>query len=200
LHRLKLPLASFTDLLGARVTRNEASRYAANVLRLIAAVDEALGVANDHGIPWQGKIPKDAHYFREQTTNGVILMGYGTYKEFDKPLHDRVNYVVSRPDTGELRPGFVGVPDAANFLRENESDLVWVVGGAALFAATIASADQLFLTRVDRNFHCTKFFPTFSDAFELASDDGPYVESGISFHFEIWRRTVSLGTKATESG
>ncbi len=160
------------------------------MLNLIAAVDEALGVANDGGIPWQGKLPTDAQYFRDQTTVGIILMGYGTYKEFDKPLHDRENFVVARPDSGELKSGFVGVPDAADFLDQHAHDLVWVIGGAALFAQTLPRADQLLLTRVVGDFHCTKFFPTFSDAFELQSEASPHVESGITFHFESWQRTV----------
>jgi dihydrofolate reductase len=158
------------------------------MLRLIAAVDNALGVADDKGIPWQGKIPTDAQYFREQTTNGIIVMGFGTYQEFKSPLHDRENFVVSRPDTGELRQGFVGVTDVTSFIQEHEGDLVWVIGGAALFEKTLGSADELYLTQIDRDFHCTKFFPTFSEAFELSSDDGPHSESDITFRFEVWRR------------
>ena len=183
------PVASIYDL---GVTRGETPRYAARVLRLIAAVDKALGVADDHGIPWQGKIPRDTQYFREQTVTGIILMGHATYQEYKSPVHDRVNYVVSRPDTGTLRPGFVGVTDVASFLHEHEDELVWAIGGAALFATTLASADQLFLTQLDRDFHCTKFFPAFSETFELETDEGPYVEGDISFRFEIWRRAVSL--------
>jgi dihydrofolate reductase len=29
------------------------------MIRLIAAVDSQRGVANEHGIPWQGKVPMD---------------------------------------------------------------------------------------------------------------------------------------------
>ena len=136
------------------------------VLRLIAAVDTTLGVADDHGIPWQGKIPTDARHFEEQTTSGVIVMGYGTYEEFAKPLHERDNFVVTRPDTGDLRPGFVSVTDLETFLQVRSDELVWAIGGAALFGATIAKADELYLTQLDRDFHCTKFFPSFSDDFE----------------------------------
>jgi dihydrofolate reductase len=159
------------------------------VLRLIAAVDKSLGVADDHGIPWQGKIPTDARYFRERTTEGLIIMGYATYQEFDKPVHDRENYVVVRTDTDALQPGFAGVPDVANFLDEREDELVWVIGGAALFASTLARADELYLTQVDRDFQCTKFFPDFSDTFVRTWHDAPIVENGIAFHFTIWQRT-----------
>ena len=158
------------------------------MIRLIAAVDERLGVANEHGIPWQGHLPSDAAYFREQTNDGDIVMGFGTYKEFDRPLHDRVNFVVTRPDTAELKSGFVAVTDVSALLEHHEAEHLWVIGGAALFADTIAQADELYLTRLDADFHCTKFFPSFADDFALTSDATPKVENGISFHFQQWDR------------
>jgi dihydrofolate reductase len=158
------------------------------MIRLIAAIDEHLGVANDSGIPWQGQIPSDARYFREQTSQGDIVMGFGTYQEFDQPLHDRQNFVVTRPETAELRPGFVAINDLSSFLDQHEAELLWVIGGAALFADTIVVADELYLTRVEADFHCTKFFPAFADTFALTSDATPMVENHISFHFQQWHR------------
>ena len=162
------------------------------MLRLIAAVDSAQGVANDQGIPWQGKLPHDVEHFRSLTVDGIIVMGFGTYQELESPFHDRTNFVVARPDSGDLRPGFVGVADVTSFLSQHESDVVWVIGGAALFATTLVKANQLCLTRIDRDFHCTKFFPTFSQDFVLGGEDGPYVESGIAFRFETWNRAVPI--------
>jgi dihydrofolate reductase len=161
------------------------------VLRLIAAIDEMNGVANDSGIPWQGELPTDAAYYRERTSSGLIVMGFGTYEEFAAPLHDQTNYVVVRPDSEALRPGFEGIPDVTDFLHQHLDDLVWVIGGAALFVKTIAMASQLYLTQLDGDFECTKFFPTFSDDFNLLSDTGPRVENGITFHFQIWDRAPS---------
>src|SRR5271156_3204471 len=131
------------------------------MIRLIAAMDTHRGIANDHGIPWQGKIPRDTTHFHEATSNGIIVMGYGTYQEYDKPLHGRENFVVSRPNTEELRAGFVVVPDADRFLDEHGDELVWVIGGAALFSASLSRADELVLTQLDAVYHCTKFFPEF---------------------------------------
>ena len=161
------------------------------MIRMIAAVDAQLGVANEYGIPWQGKIPMDTEYFQEQTAEGVIVMGYQTYKEFGQPLHDHLNFVVIRPDTGELREGFVGVLDPTQFFDERARELVWVIGGAGLFAASLERADQLFLTHLDADFHCTKFFPGFVDAFDLVSELGPHIQSDISFTFQTWRRSGS---------
>jgi dihydrofolate reductase len=162
------------------------------MLRLIAAVDSALGVANDQGIPWQGKIPKDVQHFRSLTADGIIVMGYGTYQELASPFHDRVNFVVARPDSGDLRPGFEVITDMTSFLRQNKKEIIWVIGGAALFTKTLVEAHQLCLTRLDRNFHCTKFFPTFTQDFVLSEEDGPNVENGITFRFETWNRALPI--------
>jgi dihydrofolate reductase len=160
------------------------------MIRLIAAVDSQRGVANEHGIPWQGKVPMDTQYFNDQTSEGIILMGFRTYQEFDKPLHDRENFVITKPDSEELRPGFTGVTDLSTFLNQHSQDLVWVIGGAGLFADSIEQADELYITQLDQDFQCTKFFPNFSDTFELTGELGPHLENGISFLFEIWSRSV----------
>jgi dihydrofolate reductase len=162
------------------------------MIRLIAAIDSTRGVANDKGIPWQGKLPTDAQHYRDQTENGVIVMGYETYTEYDKPLHDRDNYVAARPDSGELKPGFVLVPVLDNFLNEHTNDLVWVIGGAALFGKALKWADELHLTQVDGDFECTKFFPPFAESFSLQSAQVSLTESDITFRFEIWVPTQSV--------
>jgi dihydrofolate reductase len=158
------------------------------MIRMIAALDSRRGIADEHGIPWQGKIPTDSKYFREQTQNGVILMGYGTYKEFDAPLHDRENFIVARPGT-ELRPGFAPISDTAQFFEEHSKDVVWVIGGAALFATSLPLADELYLTQLEADFHCTKFFPEYADTFQLERKLGSQIESDITFHFEMWQRS-----------
>ena len=65
------------------------------MIRQIAAIDSQRGIATDSGIPW--KLPGDSAYFREKTSNGLIVMGRATYDEFAAPLHDRENYVLSPP-------------------------------------------------------------------------------------------------------
>jgi dihydrofolate reductase len=163
-------------------------RSEAGMIQLIAAIDKSRGMADDHAIPWQGKIPTDTRYFRDQTAEGTIVMGYRTYEEYDHPLHDRQNFVVSRPGTSSLREGFVALADLASFLHVKAHSLVWVIGGAGIFAQSISLADALFITQLDDDFHCTKFFPKFDDDFLLANDLGPHRENGISFRFQIWRR------------
>jgi dihydrofolate reductase len=157
------------------------------MINLIAAVDERLGLADDHGIPWQGQLPTDSGYFRDQTRVGVIVMGFRTYEEFAEPLHDRVNYVVARDGT-QLRPGFEAAGPVEGFLGDHRGETVWVLGGAVVYTEYLEHADQLYLTQIEADYHCTKFFPGFADRFVLASASPPATENGIRFRFEVWKR------------
>jgi dihydrofolate reductase len=158
------------------------------MVRLIVAIDRQRGLANDSGIPWQGQIPGDAAYFREQTSSGVVLMGFRTYQEFDRPLHRSTNFVLARIGSEPLRPGFIPVIDLDKFMAGRTGETVWVIGGGAIYAQTMPIADELFVTQLDQNFDCTKFFPEFKSQFFLASSSESRSESAISYRFEVWRR------------
>ncbi|HET7320437.1 MAG TPA: dihydrofolate reductase [Candidatus Saccharimonadales bacterium] len=157
------------------------------MIRAIAAIDNKRGIANDRGIPWQGKVPSDTAWFRDNTmSGGLILMGYGTYTEFSKPLHGRQNFVATHRPV-PLREGFTKVTDARKFLKETTED-VWNIGGAVLFAETLDMNDELYLTKLQGDFQCTKFFPEYDNLFELASESKPITENGITFTFCVYRR------------
>lgn len=158
------------------------------MIRFIAAVDSQLGIADDHGIPWQGLVPTDKDFYhRNILSGGVILMGYGLYKELKKPYDAGVNYVATGKQNVELSPGFAAVPDARKFQAEAKED-VWKVGGAQLYASTFDQADELYITQLDKTFNCTKFFPPFKDKFILSSESEPITENGITYTFQIWKR------------
>lgn len=149
-------------------------------------MDDRRGIADDSGIPWQGKIPKDVEYFREKTEGSTILMGYGTYLEFKKPLPGRRN-IVATGKNQKLKNGFEPVAAARSFLQQFTED-VWVIGGAKLFESTIDLAEELYITQLDGDWHCTKFFPEFGDEFELKSVSPPQTENGITYTFQVWGR------------
>ncbi|HVC35990.1 MAG TPA: dihydrofolate reductase [Candidatus Dormibacteraeota bacterium] len=156
------------------------------MIRFIAAIDIRRGLANENGIPWQGKLPTDVAYFRNKTTGGNLLMGYGWYQEQEHPLANRRNIVATTKDE-LLRDGFEKVKDAREYLRNSTQD-VWVGGGAQLFETTIDLADELYLTKIETDFHCTKFFPPYETNFKLVSSRGPIAENGLQFSFCIYQR------------
>jgi len=156
------------------------------MIRFIAALDNKMGIANDQGIPWQGRLPTDVAYFREKTLNSTVLMGYGWYVKRKHPLIGRRN-LVAAPMTEKLKTGFEKITNAREFLVTTSED-IWV-GGGNLFVSTLDLADELYLTRIDHDFHCTKFFPAYQNKFSRQYKSKTYYENGLSFRFEIWQRS-----------
>jgi dihydrofolate reductase len=156
------------------------------MIYVIVAIDKNRGMANDHGIPWQGKTPTDVKRFREKTTHSNVLMGYTTYTEFKVPLSDRKNYVASSKQEN-LREGFELVNDARKFLQDTQED-VWVIGGPGLIAATIDLVDELHITQLKAEFACTKFLPEYQDKFTLKEESEPITENNITYTFQTWVR------------
>ncbi len=156
------------------------------MVRFIAALDSKRGIANEGGIPWQGKIPTDVAYFRSKTINSTVMIGYGWYAEQKTPLPNRRN-LVATTKSEQLRPGFARVDNAREFL-DNAKEDIWVGGGASLFASTIDLVNELYITQLVGDFDCTKFFPEYTRSFELVSESSSITENGISFSFTVWQR------------
>ncbi len=152
----------------------------------IAAMDSKNGVANQDGIPW--KLRADQLYFREKTKGSILLFGYGYYHEAKQPLPDRRNIVIVRPGTEPLREGFERTEDAEALLDqyEHSPEVIWVAGGAQVYHDLLHRVQKLYLTRINKDFSCTKFFPPFEDQFVLADQSEVQHENGLDFCYQVW--------------
>ncbi len=155
------------------------------MIRLIAALDSRRGIATDSGIPW--KLPGDTAFFHDKTASGIILMGRATYNEFAAPLHERENFVLTA-DSGLLRTGFRAIGSLDQLVADHPDEDIWVIGGATVYAETIAEAQELLLTQVVGDFDCTKFFPPYEAEFRLAAEGDDRQDGGITYRFETWQR------------
>ena len=152
------------------------------MIRFIVAIDVDRGLATDTGIPWN--LPTDRTYYRAKIAHSPVLMGSGTYRELKRPMSDKPNYVATH-QAMEVLPGFEITDDPAGLVRAFEGDM-WVLGGAKLFMDLLPLADELYITQIMSDFHCTKFFPPFQTSFELVSQAEPQTENGVTFRFQVW--------------
>lgn len=153
------------------------------MIRAIAALDTHNGIATESGIPWD--LPGDRAYFKEQTWNRDVLMGFNTYKELASPLAGRQNYVWVRSNA-PLREGFSAVNDINEFLYNHPE--TWIIGGEGLFRQTLSHVDEIYITRVEGDFKCTKFFPEFEQGFNLVRQSDKKIDKGISYSYQVWKR------------
>lgn len=165
------------------------------MIRHIVAFDQMRGMAKNGAMPpW--KLPEDEAYFTEQTLKhgAIVLMGRKTFSEAlkNRPLKNRTNYVVTR-DASPI-PGATVVNDLKAFTQNwpHDKDL-WIIGGAEIFAQTLDAADELYITKVEGEFDCDRFYPLYEDRFEVVNQSERKQQNGVGFTFCVYRRRESLG-------
>lgn len=156
------------------------------MIRAIVAMDIKQGIADDRGMPW--RLPKEHQHFKESTQGTTVIMGYNTYLTFKRPLRNRRNIVWCQKGT-VLKEGFYAFENIEDLLLDTTEDM-WIIGGATLYASTLRYCKELYITRINRDFNCTKFFPRFDDEFELVSRSKPCQEGGIEYAYERWARRM----------
>jgi dihydrofolate reductase len=159
------------------------------MFRLIAAVDRRLGIAKGGIMPWY--IPEDEAYFTSETKTlgGNILVGGATYREAlkEKPLEGRQNYLLSRHELEA--PGFTIVADLDKFLEDFKDKDVWIIGGGEIFKLVMEAgkADMLYLTHIEADFNCDRFFPKY-DNYKLIEHSEEHEQNGFRFRYARYSR------------
>ena len=132
-------------------------------LVLVAAIGENNVIGREGQLPW--RLRSDLQHFKRLTLNRPVIMGRKTYESIGKLLPQRTNIVLTR-DFGLLAPGAVlatSLDAALAYARDDAKkrgvDEVMVIGGSDVFAATMADADRLEITRVHASPEGNVLFP-----------------------------------------
>ncbi len=137
-------------------------------LALIVARDRTGVIGRDGDLPW--RLPDDLAFFKRVTMGKPLCMGRKTWESLPKrPLPGRANLVLSRqPDYAA--PGALVFADfdamltrAYEIAAADGAEEVMVIGGAALYARALPSADRLYLSEVDVDAQGDARFPAFED-------------------------------------
>ena len=109
-----------------------------------------------------------------------------------RPLPGRRNVVVTR-NAGYEAPGaeLATSFDSALALLQ-DTDKVFVMGGAELYAAALPLADELVLTEIDRDFPSadTHFPPFDRSAYLMAARESHRGADGTAFSFVTYRKIL----------
>lgn len=151
-------------------------------LRIIAAVAANGVIGNQGKLPWHS--PQDLRHFARTTTGGHLVMGRKTYESIGKPLPGRTIYVVSRNKSFQAaaKPVVCSELDRAIDIAANAADeIVWIAGGAEIFAQAMPDVSRMLITHFDDAFEGDVLFPSFNaDDWETSPvhrcDDSPAFE------------------------
>jgi dihydrofolate reductase len=128
-------------------------------LSIVAALAENRVIGVNNTLPW--RLPADLKHFRRLTTGHPIIMGRRNYESIGRPLPERENIVVTRrPDFSAPGCRIVNSIDAAIAAAGTAAE-IFIIGGAELYAQTLARADRLYLTYVHAVVQGDTYFPAF---------------------------------------
>lgn len=116
-------------------------------------------IGANNALPW--RLPADLKRFRRLTTGHPVIMGRKNYQSIGRPLPERVNIVVTRNPSFQA-PGCTVVPSLAGaFAAAGADDEIFIIGGADIYAQTLAHADRMYLTLVHAHVPGDTRFPSF---------------------------------------
>jgi dihydrofolate reductase len=129
-------------------------------LHLIYARSRNNVIGKNGDLPWH--LPEDLAHFKRTTLGQAVVMGRITWESIPekfRPLPGRRNVVVSR-QADYIATGAAVVTSLQAALAFFPSDeVVWLIGGAQLYAQALPLAAQLVVTEIDADFEGDAFAP-----------------------------------------
>jgi dihydrofolate reductase len=129
-------------------------------LHLIYARSRNNVIGKNGDLPWH--LPEDLAHFKRTTLGQAVVMGRVTWESIPekfRPLPGRKNVVVSRQAGYPALGASVvsSLQDALAIFPANE--VVWLIGGAQLYAQALPLASQVVVTEIDADFEGDAFAP-----------------------------------------
>jgi dihydrofolate reductase len=130
-------------------------------ISLVVAMDAQRGIGVNNQLPWH--LPEDLAHFKRVTLGAPIIMGRKTFDSIGRPLPKRRNIVITG-NADWRHDGVDAVTSIEAALALVGDEPASIIGGAQIFAQSLALADRIILTEIDHTFDCDTFFPAFDRA------------------------------------
>ncbi len=130
-------------------------------MNLIAAVDSkwAIGFQNKLLV----SIPADMRFFRDETTNKLVIMGKNTLESFPggQPLKNRTNIVITTKPDYKVKDGIVvhSIEEILELAKQYRSEDIYVIGGASIYKQMLPYCNTAHITKIDYAYAADTYFP-----------------------------------------
>lgn len=140
----------------------------------VAAVAENGVIGEGDQLPWQ--LPQESQRYRERVADDPVAIGRRTYEMFDDPP-GRVQIVLSRTERdwdadSAVHAGSVG--DAIALAEAHGSDVLYVLGGSAIYELFLPAMDRQLLSRVHGEYDGDAHYPSFDPEAWTLVDETPF--------------------------
>ena len=140
-------------------------------------------------MPWH--LPEDLAHFKRVTLNHPVIMGRKTWDSIPpkfRPLPGRTNIVVTRQADWHEKGA-----QCSSSLREalqqcENSNQVWVIGGAQIYAQALPLADEVVITEIDTEVDGDAFAPALGAEWREVAREAMVGANGLAHQFVTWER------------
>jgi len=154
-------------------------------LTLVVAIDANNGIGVDNKLPWH--LPEDLAHFKRVTLGRPIVMGRKTFDSIGRALPGRRNIVITR-NAAWSHPGVETALSLDAALALLDGERASIIGGAQIFTAAMAVADEMIVTEIAHTYDCDTFFPAIDPAAWVATAREDHHANGVDFAFVTYQR------------
>ncbi|MCB1224697.1 MAG: dihydrofolate reductase [Verrucomicrobiales bacterium] len=158
----------------------------------VAMVSRDGFISTGRGVPWD--LPVDRAHFRAVTAGKALLVGRRTFEEMQgwfQPGHWPL-VLTRRPLGAAVGEAVSGVEEARDRVAQRGGGELWVIGGAAAYAAAMPQMQVMWLTRVEAELGEGVRFPGWvqADWRRVRSErHGVDASHPVAFSIEQWVRS-----------
>ena len=120
-------------------------------------------IGNQGQLPWH--LPEDLAHFKRTTLGQPVVMGRVTWESLPekfRPLPGRSNVVVSRQTSFSAAGAQLASSLEAAMALFPPAEIIWLIGGAQLYAQGLSIASQIVVTEIDADYEGDAFAPLIS--------------------------------------
>lgn len=159
-------------------------------------ISAIVAVDNNWGIGYNGDllehIPEDLKYFKELTTNHIVVMGRKTWDSLpNKPLKDRLNIVVSRQPRGPLGEMAFSIPmnEAKVRVSLSGTDEEWfIIGGGSIYKEFLSICNRVYVTKIFKDHeNVDTYFPNLDKSDEWTPACRSDIRTYNDLSYQFWQ-------------
>ena len=154
------------------------------------ARNNVIGLQGD--LPWH--LPEDLAHFKRTTLGQPVVMGRITWESIPekfRPLPGRRNVVVSRQSNYPAAGATVVDSLQAALALFHADEVVWLIGGAQLYAQGLPLASQVVVTDIDADFEGDAYAPLLSADWQEQSRSTHTSAQGLNYSLVTFKRFIS---------
>lgn len=163
-------------------------------INAIACVSQNGVIGSKNQLPWGKSLKKDLKYFSDTTKGSCVIMGNNTFESIGSILPNRHNIVISGRSIRWSKYLLDIVNSFDQALKTADSigfRKVFIIGGESVYKQAFKYIDNLYITRVLKDFKGDAFFPKFDDLklyFNLVEKSDVIEENSIKYQFERYEK------------